>query len=114
MRAWVRCAPTFPSQKPHGGLRPSSPQGELYQDLVFAVPRSLSENSICALKLGTMDKVYGQKTLAIPPILSMQMLFSDRLLASCSRNYVLGQFVRRSCWPPLESVPTLLDGPLAS
>ena len=30
-------------------LRPSSPQGELYQDLVFAVPWSLSENSICAL-----------------------------------------------------------------
>src|SRR5271166_1658416 len=48
--------------------------------------RSLSENSICALKLGTMDKVYGQKTLAIPPILRIQMLFSDRLLASCSRN----------------------------
>ena len=42
------------------------------------------------------------------------MLFSDGLLASCSRNYVLGQFVRRSCWPPpLESVPTLLDGTLA-
>ena len=84
-------------------LPPSSPQGELYQDLVFAVPRSLSENSICALKLGTMDKVYGQKTLAISPILRIQMLFSDRLLASCSRNYVLGQFVRRSCWPPLSN-----------
>ena len=41
--------------------------------------RSLSENSICALKLDRMDKVYGQKTLAIPPILSIQMLFSDRL-----------------------------------
>ena len=42
--------------------------------------RSLSENSICALKLDRMDKVYGRKTLAIPPILSIQMLFSDRLL----------------------------------
>jgi len=27
-----------------------------------------------------MDKVYGLKTYAIPPILSIQMLFSDRLL----------------------------------
>ena len=44
------------------------------------MPRSLSENSICALKLDRMDKVYGRKTLAIPPILSIQMLFSDRLL----------------------------------
>ena len=42
--------------------------------------RSLSENSICVLKLDRMDKVYGRKTLAIPPILSIQMLFSDRLL----------------------------------
>ena len=47
-------------------------------------PRSLSENSICALKLDRMDKVYGRKTLAIPPILSIQMLFSDRLLEGLS------------------------------
>src|SRR5271166_6412913 len=66
--AMVRGVPT-PSwarpQLPNVGQRP---------------PRSLSGNSICALKLDTMDKVYGQKTLAIPPILSIQMLFSDRLL----------------------------------
>jgi DnaA-like protein len=43
-------------------------------------PRSLSENSICALRLGEIGKVYGRKTLAIHPILSIQMLFSDRLL----------------------------------
>ena len=52
-----------------------------------------------------MDKVYGQKTLAIPPILRIQMLFSDRLRR-------LGQFVRRNL-PPLESVPSLLDCTLA-
>src|SRR5271165_4800214 len=52
--------------------------------------RILSENSICALKLDRMDKVYGWKTLAIQPILSIQMLFSDRLLGNlryiCSDN----------------------------
>jgi len=42
--------------------------------------RSLSENNVCALKVGEIGKVYGRKTLAIPPILSIQMLFSDRLL----------------------------------
>ena len=42
--------------------------------------RSLSENSICALKIDEIGKVYGRKTLAIPPILSIQTLFSDRLL----------------------------------
>jgi hypothetical protein len=40
----------------------------------------LSENSICALKPGEIGEVYGRKTLAIPPILSIQMLFSDSLL----------------------------------
>src|SRR5208337_882796 len=40
----------------------------------------LSENSICALKPGEIVEVYGRKTLAIPPILSIQMLFSDTLL----------------------------------
>jgi hypothetical protein len=39
----------------------------------------LSENSICALKPGEIGEVYGRKTLAIPPILSIQMLFSDSL-----------------------------------
>jgi hypothetical protein len=39
----------------------------------------LSENSICALKPGEIGEVYGQKTLAIPPILSIQMLLSDSL-----------------------------------
>jgi len=42
--------------------------------------RSLSENNVCALKLGEIGKLYGRKTLTIPPILSIQMLFSDRLL----------------------------------
>ena len=45
------------------------------------VTRRLSENSICALKPGEIGEVYGRKTLAIPPILSMQMLFLDSLLA---------------------------------
>ena len=43
-------------------------------------PRGLSENSICALKPGEIGEIYGRKTLAIPPILSIQMLFSDSLL----------------------------------
>ncbi len=47
---------------------------------LFANPRRLSKNSICALKPGEISKVYGRKTLAIPPILSIQMLFLDSLL----------------------------------
>src|SRR6266508_2243191 len=60
--------------------------GELDPGWTPTAARSLSENSICALKLDRMDKVYGRKTLAIPPILSIQMLFSDRLLAEHFAN----------------------------
>ena len=49
-------------------------------------PRSLSENNVCALKPGELVKVCGRKTLAIPPILSIQMLFSDTLLGAIPLN----------------------------
>ena len=39
-------------------------------------------NSICALRPGEIGEVYGRKTLAIPPILSIQMLFLDSFLDS--------------------------------
>ena len=61
---------SFPPQaanRPHPNNNPDS--------------RRLSENSICALKPGEIGEVYGRKTLAIPPILSIQMLFLDSLLA---------------------------------
>ena len=54
--------------------------------VTYCFSRRLSENSICALKPGEISKVYGRKTLAIPPILSIQMLFLDSLLAA-----ILGQ-----------------------
>ena len=49
--------------------------------------RRLSENSICALKPGEIGEVYGRKTLTIPPILSIQMLFLDSLL---DRQFAFG------------------------
>ena len=48
--------------------------------LLIAPSRRLSENSICALKPGEIGEVYGRKTLAIPPILSIQILLLDSLL----------------------------------
>src|SRR5208283_291008 len=37
MRAWARCAPTFPSQKPHGGL-PRSLFGAYFRAQLQALP----------------------------------------------------------------------------
>jgi hypothetical protein len=54
-----------------------------------------------------MDKVYGQKTLAMPPILSTQMLFSDRLLVEESGRWKLTQEIKQvpahweSEWGPI-------------
>ena len=50
--------------------------------------RRLSENSICALKPGEIGEVYGRKTLAIPPILSIQMLFLDSLLVLSGKDSI--------------------------
>jgi len=54
----------------------SDPRG----DLSYLITRSLSENSICILKMGGMAGVFRPQTLTISPNLSAQMLFSDRLL----------------------------------
>ena len=64
--------------------------------------RRLSENSICAIKSGEIGEVYGWKTLAILPILSIQMLFSDSLLGPFHRLVTILRHASPLDWEKLD------------